>query len=115
MVEVSRIERAMRNPKFLERIFTESERREPLTPQRVAGRWAAKEAVAKAVGTFLKWHDVEVFNMASGAPAVRIAQLAFDMTGRAVHVSLSHVKDNAVAVAILEAVSCAPDSNTGKT
>ena len=53
VVEVSRIERAMQNPRFLARVFTERERaaigrKGPVT---AAGYWAAKEAVSKALGT----------------------------------------------------------------
>lgn len=102
LVEVSRIRRAMQEPRFLSRILTDAERAEALNVQRVAGRWAAKEAVAKAVGVFLRWHDVEIHNLESGAPAVRVNPSAFALDGHALHVSISHVKGQAVAVAILE-------------
>ncbi len=50
IVEVARIAEAMKNPRFIERILTPIEREFCTTPQKVAGRWAAKEAIAKAVG-----------------------------------------------------------------
>jgi holo-[acyl-carrier protein] synthase len=102
LVEVSRIRRALKHPRFIERILTERERVDGLTPERVAGRWAAKEAVAKAVGVFLRWHDVEIHNLASGAPLVTIDPEIFKMDGLRLHISISHVKGNAVAVAVLE-------------
>jgi holo-[acyl-carrier protein] synthase len=102
LVEVARIRAAMRNPRFLERILTIREMDEGMTAERVAGRWAAKEAVAKAVGTFLKWHDVEISNLPSGKPVVTISPAAYNLNGKSLHVSISHVKGQAVAVAILE-------------
>ena len=104
LVEVARIRRAMRDPRFLERILTPAERAEALTPERVAGRWAAKEAVAKAVGVFLRWHDVEIHNLPSGQPIVRLSNDVCSLKGRVLHVSISHVKANAVAVAVLERI-----------
>ena len=102
LVEVARIRRAMRQPRFLERIMTPAERTGALTAERVAGRWAAKEAVAKAVGIFLRWHDVEILNLESGQPVALVSCEAQDMAGQRVHLSISHVKGHAVAVAILE-------------
>lgn len=117
VVEVSRIEDAMRNPRFLERILTKRERSGRLTPAFVAGRWAAKEAVAKAVHTHLRWHDVEIENDESGRP---IAVLSIDPyregpapsssgsvspAKRAVsriHLSISHERGLAAAVAVWE-------------
>ena len=102
LVEVARIRRAMLDPRFIERILTPNERSEALTPERVAGRWAAKEAVAKAVGVFLRWHDVEIRNLPTGQPVATVSRSACALDGQALHVSISHVKGNAVAVAILE-------------
>jgi holo-[acyl-carrier protein] synthase len=102
LVEVARIRRAMRGSKFLERILTPSERVDVLTPERVAGRWAAKEAVAKAIGVFLRWHEVEIRNLPSGQPIASVTSAEWSLAGRALHVSISHVKGHAVAVAVLE-------------
>jgi len=82
LVEVSRIRRALKSPRFIERILTESERLEPLSAERIAGRWAAKEAVAKAVGVFLRWHDVEIHNLTSGAPVAKGCSLKRTCRGR---------------------------------
>jgi phosphopantetheine--protein transferase-like protein len=73
-----------------------------MSAERVAGRWAAKEAVAKAVGVFLRWHDVEIHNLDTGAPVARIPNDIYSLNGKNLLISISHVKGNAVAVAILE-------------
>lgn len=100
VVEVARIEEAMANPRFLRRILTSSEIREGLNAQSLAGRWAAKEAVAKAVGTHLGWQDVEIANDESGAPSTRILTGTF--AGQ-IHLSISHERGIAAAVAVWEA------------
>ncbi|MHB8637461.1 MAG: holo-ACP synthase [Fimbriimonadaceae bacterium] len=102
LVDVARIRRALREPRFLNRILTPAERAEALTPERVAGRWAAKEAVAKAVGVFLRWHDVEIRNQPSGQPVAVLVGAAALPEKCTLHVSISHVKGHAVAVAVLE-------------
>lgn len=91
----------MSKPGFLTRILTERERGQHLTAERVAGRWAAKEAVAKAMGRALRWHEVEIENQDSGAPRARLAE-GLLTPGQRLHISISHVKDHAVAVAIVE-------------
>jgi holo-[acyl-carrier protein] synthase len=101
LIEIARIERAMQNPRFIERILTPRERETPLTVERLAGRWAAKEAVAKAVGRSLNWHDVEITNEPSGGPC---AVVEGGVLPPAAHIliSISHEKGHAVAMAIIE-------------
>jgi holo-[acyl-carrier protein] synthase len=103
VVEVARIKRAMQNPRFLPRILTAAERGQASSPARVAGRWAAKEAIAKCVGTHLGWHDVEVVNDAEGAPVARFNNFELPR-GHRIHLTISHERGVAAAVAILEAV-----------
>lgn len=98
VVEVSRIERAMANERFLTRILTQRERSIARTPVRVAGRWAAKEAIAKALSIDLKWQDVEILNDDRGAPVAFIDGLG----NRVVHLSISHERGIAAATAIVE-------------
>ncbi len=105
IVDVARINGSVSNPRFLLRIFTERERRQDLSPQRVAGRWAAKEAVAKCIGLHLKWHDVEIRNDETGRPTVHLRPDLHLPAHRRIHVSISHEKEYAAAVAILEDVS----------
>lgn len=102
LVEVSRIADAMKNPAFLERILTPQERGAIHTPLRVAGRWAAKEAIAKAVGLHLSWQDVEILNGPNGEPVVEIHHADWDSNTRRIHLSITHEKGHAAAVAILE-------------
>jgi holo-[acyl-carrier protein] synthase len=105
LVEVERIAGAMKNPSFLDRILTRAEREAIRTPLRVAGRWAAKEAVAKAVGLHLSWHDVEILNDALGAPVVTITHPDFKSDKVRIHLSITHEKGHAAAVAIVEEIA----------
>lgn len=78
--------------------------------QHYAGRWAAKEAVLKALGTGwrrgISWRDVEVANLPSGAPTIVLhagARDVADSLGIAqMHISISHARSHAVAYAIAE-------------
>ncbi|WP_078429415.1 holo-ACP synthase [Alkalihalobacterium alkalinitrilicum] len=111
IVEIARIKQAIeRTDKFILRILTENERKKyhTLTKQRqfeyVAGRFAAKEAFVKAIGTGISkevgWQDIEVVNdVNSGKPS--IAWKGNDK----VHVSISHSKEFAVAQVIIESLS----------
>lgn len=102
IVQVARIERALARPGFLERILTEAERRNCTTSERIAGRWAAKEAVAKCLPGAVTWNDVEVLNRDSGAPYVRLSDSVRTEPGWNVHVSITHERKYAAAVAVLE-------------
>lgn len=68
ITEVFRFSRAIERPGMLERLFAEAERDAP--NERLAGRFAAKEALAKALGAprGLVWTDVEVLAADSGQP-----------------------------------------------
>ncbi|MBS1714061.1 MAG: holo-ACP synthase [Armatimonadetes bacterium] len=103
IVETSRIAKAMQRRSFVSRVLTEGERLRPLTVAYVAGRWAAKEAVAKAWGRPLTWHDVEVLTSPDGSPEARVLT-GTHKSGRPVKltVSISHEKGHAVAVAVIE-------------
>ncbi len=101
LVSIARIERAMRRPRFVERVLTPLERDYCRTPTQVAGRWAAKEAVAKAVGRPLGWHDVEVLPDDRGRPVARTSAGVL-APGWRLHVSISHETTHAAAVAVLE-------------
>ena len=106
IVEIDRISSSVRNPLFLKRIFTSQEvkycRSRKNAPQHFAVRFAAKEAVWKAVGEPKLLHrDIQVRNRPNGKPEVvfpkRFAKLA-----RRVSISLSHGRDYAVAMAIFK-------------
>jgi holo-[acyl-carrier protein] synthase len=104
IVEIARIREAMKNPKFVERILTPAEREYCNSALKVAGRWAAKEAVAKAVGLSLAWHDVEILPNELGEPSAKVASRYFDPSRLRLKVSISHERNNAVAVAVLERI-----------
>lgn len=101
---------------FLARVLTEKERAalpaaEAGRTAYVAGRFAAKEAAVKALGTGfaegIGMHDVEILSLSSGRPELFLhgaaAARAKSMGVRAVHVSISHEREVAGAVVILEA------------
>lgn len=94
----------MKRPGFRERILTPEERILCVTPTRVAGRWAAKEAIAKALGTDLTWHQVEIINDETRAPSVVIHAKNWDPRRFRIHISITHEKNMAAAVAVLEAL-----------
>ena len=106
IIEVSRIRRALeRRNGFAFRVFTPAEREYCLaggdSSQRFAGRFAAKEAVAKSLGTSLSWQDVEILAGESGKPIVRLMNGAAEIAaGRRILVSISHCRSHAVAYAM---------------
>ena len=108
IIEVRRIRLAIaRHNGFIARVFTPAESEYCLSggnsTQRFAGRFAAKEAVAKSLGTSLTWHDVEILADASGKPIVRLLnQAAALANGGKVMVSISHCRTYAVAYAVAE-------------
>jgi holo-[acyl-carrier protein] synthase len=102
IVEVARIAEAAQKPGFVERILTVREREVIRTPLRIAGRWAAKEAIAKAVGLHLSWHDVEILPADDGKPVVEIHHAEWNTQAFRIHVSITHEKGHAAAVAVLE-------------
>lgn len=103
LVEIARIERVMgRHPRFAQKILTPEERAYCRTPAQIAGRWAAKEAIAKAVGLPMKWHEVEILPDAFGAPMVTIHSHQVDLKRLRIKVSITHERTHAAAVAIME-------------
>ena len=104
LVDIGRIREAMRNPRFIFRVLTDAERAMCRTPHCVAGRWAAKEAIAKAFGLPLTWQEVEILPDETGAPRVRISSPDFDPVRLRLHVSITHERDHAAAVAVLERI-----------
>lgn len=102
IVEVARVKRAMRRPRFISRILTPEEREFSVTPMQVAGRWAAKEAVYKALGLSLRWHQITILPDAMGVPSVKIDSPHFDGGRLKVKVSITHERNYAAAVALVE-------------
>jgi holo-[acyl-carrier protein] synthase len=107
VVDIGRFEESLdRTPGMRERLFTEQERTRP--PASLAARFAAKEALAKALGapTGMGWLDAEVVTEPSGNPQLEmrgsVLARANDLGVRTVHVSLSHDAGIASAVVVLE-------------
>lgn len=106
IVEVSRIARLSRQKRFLDRVFSAAERAycggKKNAAQHYAVRFAAKEAVYKALGRPGVGHkDISVRNDASGRPSVRLAGSLKKLESR-VSLTLSHTADCAVAVALFQ-------------
>jgi holo-[acyl-carrier protein] synthase len=95
-----------RTPGLAERLFTPVERERPLAS--LAARFAAKEAMAKALGApgDMHWHDAEVVSEASGRPLLElrgtVLAKANAIGATSVHLSLSHDAGIASAVVVLE-------------
>ncbi|MCU0317288.1 MAG: holo-ACP synthase [Fimbriimonadaceae bacterium] len=105
IVSVERIAKAMARPGFLERILTEKEMAYCRTPQQVAGRWAAKEALAKCIPHLRSWTAVEILPDAEGRPQAKFLREGRLSQGDKVHLSISHERGTAVAVAVLEVLT----------
>jgi holo-[acyl-carrier protein] synthase len=113
VVDVTRFEATLaRTPGMLDRLFAPDERLtdagHPRTPTSLAARFAAKEAVAKALGApqGMAWHDCQVVGDSDGRPWLRIsgsveAQAREQGIDRW-HLSLSHDGDLAVAYVVAE-------------
>lgn len=108
VVEVARLEQALERTSTLrERLFTPAEGALPM--ESLAARFAAKEALAKALGApgDLSWQDAEVVNDVSGWPSFElrggVAALAEQRGVGRVHLSLSHDGGVALAFVVLEA------------
>jgi holo-[acyl-carrier protein] synthase len=106
--DVSRFAAAVqRRPGMVQRLFTPAEAERPVASQ--AARFAAKEALAKALGapSGMSWLDAEVLTDATGRPSFRIvgtvAARASELGVATIHVSLSHDAGIASAVVICEA------------
>ena len=110
IADIPRIKKALDNPRFLERVFQEEERARIAArgAQTAAGVFAAKEAVAKALGTgftgFGPW-DIRLTWSETGAPRVTLAGGAEErrraLGGGRIHLSITHCGDLAAAVAIV--------------
>ena len=116
IAEVPRIAQSIERygDRFLQRIYTEGERRycdsKANRAERYAARFAAKEAAMKALGTGwsrgVRWRDIEVSRMPGGRPTIafhgKAAEFAAKLGTKNVALSLSHTVDQAIAQVILE-------------
>jgi holo-[acyl-carrier protein] synthase len=110
LIEVERIRAALARygDRFLERVYTDGERaycqrRAPA----LAARWAAKEAVAKSLGTgigVVEWREIEIVRAPSGAPSLRLhgraRELADEQRLGTSLLSLAHTREHAIAFVV---------------
>ena len=108
IVEVNRIAKAIEHwgNHFLEHVFSEEEiaycLRYKSPAEHFAGRFAAKEAVIKALPDIknLKWTDIKIVNDKSGKPHCSVSHKDLKQT---IHISISHTHAHAIAFAVIAA------------
>lgn len=110
MTEVSRIEKSVKNKRFVERVFSEKEQAlflsKKLPYESMAGNWAAKEAFAKALGTGVRdfsLNEVSVLRNELGAPYYELsgsARRIAEQSRLEFSVSITHTAEYAQAVCI---------------
>lgn len=111
IIEIDRIKKACERKNFINRFFTSRELENIKGSKsfyaHLAGKYAAKEAIVKAMGTGfrnMKWKDIEVLNEASGKPVAVLtgqAKKIFEQKNfKSISISVSHCKEYAVAFAI---------------
>jgi holo-[acyl-carrier protein] synthase len=111
LIEIERIRRALERygDDFKERCFTDAERMycdaKPNPPQHYAGRFAAKEAVGKALGSgvYFTWKEIEVRGRPKPAVVLsgRTAQWAEKVGAGKIELSMTHSRELAAAVAVV--------------
>jgi len=119
IVEIGRIEKACRRQRFLERFFTPPElagiyeNKNAAFYQRLAGKFAAKEAVAKALGTgfrYFRWREIEILNGSEGKPYAVLSGRAEEVMRSGgfskILITISHSRDYAVAFAVALGGDC---------
>ncbi|HET7484043.1 MAG TPA: holo-ACP synthase [Solirubrobacterales bacterium] len=107
LLEIERLERALeRHPRLAERVFTAAEREYAAARARpgrhLAARFAAKEAVVKALGLSGGFGLREIEVVAGEPPTVRLSGSAAEAARGDVGISLTHSRDFAAAVAIVD-------------
>lgn len=113
IIEVNRIKQSIEDlgNKFLNRVYTDKEIKycentKEMKYQHYAARFAAKEAIFKAISPLLEdkysinWRNIEILNNEQGRPYVNV--LSVDMPKVNIDISLSHVKEYAVATAVVK-------------
>ncbi|AJD32254.1 holo-ACP synthase [Clostridium sporogenes] len=115
ITEIRRIQKAItRNKNFTNKLFTKDEmdlwEKKNFKLEFIAGRFAAKEAISKALGTGIRdfsFKDIEIINNELGKPQVILKPKAEDIITKIsksykIHLSISHEKEYAIAYALLE-------------
>ena len=113
LIETARVQRALAKSHFLQRVYTPLEQdylvQRKMNAQSAAGIFAAKEAVAKALGTGIskfRWQDVEILRDENGKPYAVLKGNALErlkeVGGTNIQISITHIKDLAAAQAVIE-------------
>lgn len=113
IIEIERIKKAIeRTPKFLEKTFTEKEielfKNKAMKAESIAGNFAAKEAISKAIGRGFRgfaFNDLEVLRDELGKPIVNISDKVkefLEYEEVIFHISISHNKTCAIAFVTME-------------
>ncbi|MBQ8615679.1 MAG: holo-ACP synthase [Clostridia bacterium] len=111
IVAIDRIAEKVKNEKFLDRVFTDEEKKyiTSHSVQSAAGIWASKEAVSKALGSgFLKlrYKDVEILHTEQGQPYVNLSKIAKSkmqkLSAENIQLSISHEGNQALAFVVLD-------------
>ena len=109
LIEIKRLERviARYGERFTRRVFTDQELSEAKNLASLAGRFAAKEAVSKALGTGIgavTWQEIEILRGSQREPVLhlhgRAATLAYQLELHEWSVSLSHSENYAIAMVV---------------
>ena len=113
-VEIERIEKLYKKEghNFLNRVFTKKEKEILIELEKVnskqlyskiAGKYAVKEAVYKALGAGISYNRIEILNYENGKPYVKIYDYNNkDCEKYNIEISITHDKTNAIAIAIIE-------------
>jgi holo-[acyl-carrier protein] synthase len=115
IIEIDRIEKVIdRTKSFIEKSFTDREieyfNLHGFRGNVIAGNFAAKEAVSKALGTGFRGFglkDIEVLRDQLGKPIVHLSDNIYrilNIKDFNIHVSISHSKENAIAYAVMEVI-----------
>ena len=112
IIEIPRIVAAIKRQQFVNRVYTRAEwELGSKAPHRLAGFFAAKEALLKAMGTGLagfSWQEIEVSHNSQGAPCFKltgkVAAYLEALEANGIHLSISHCREYAVAQVVLEKV-----------
>jgi holo-[acyl-carrier protein] synthase len=109
IISINRIERSLDKfgEKFKEKFLTQSERKLASKPERIAGFWAAKEAISKAlgcgIGSQLAFHDIIIVKDNQGAPSFRLSEEAQNLHQiKDSSLSISHDGGFAIAVVVID-------------
>lgn len=115
IIEIERIEKVIkRTSSFIEKSFTSNEieyfKTKGLKGNVIAGNFAAKEAISKAIGTGFRGFalkDIEVLRDEFGKPVVKLSNKIHGLLNVGqfnIHVSISHSRENAIAYAVIEVI-----------